>query len=204
MPSYKLQSSRLVELTVSNIMVQTPSWQWEGREIIWSPASESDYVAALHVRPGAVDRLILIRARARVHRNQEAFHLRGSTGENRTRELKNIAILAVASAPKTLNPTLDSGRWRRLSSLVTPTLPRGRHLRCSAQYSEDADHATAGRYPVEQGAVQLGAAHRDGGHWRRAAAAAERRHRRKGAPRRSGSRQPRPHGIPDLIRAMKF
>jgi hypothetical protein len=69
--------------------------------------------------------------------------------EQGRRELKNIAmaILAVASAPKTLNPTLDSGRWRRPPSLVrfTPTLPRGRHLRCSAQYSEAAAPPTTPR-----------------------------------------------------------
>jgi hypothetical protein len=61
-----------------------------------------------------------------------------------------MAILAVASAPKTLNPTLDSGRWRRPPSLVrfTPTLPRGRHLRCSAQYSEAAAPPTTPR-PVD-------------------------------------------------------
>jgi hypothetical protein len=44
--------------------------------------------------------------------------------------------------------------------------------------------AAAGGDPVEQGVVQLGAAHRDGRHRRRTAAAAQRLRSRKGAPRR--------------------
>ncbi|GJN24004.1 hypothetical protein PR202_gb11708 [Eleusine coracana subsp. coracana] len=59
-----------------------------------------------------------------------------------------MAILAVASAPKTLNPTLGPGHWRRPSSLVRFPLPLGRRLLCSAQYSEAATPLTTPR-PAE-------------------------------------------------------
>jgi hypothetical protein len=48
---------------------------------------------------------------------------------------------------------------------------------------DDAD-AAAGGNTMEQGALQLGAAYRDGGHRSRAAAASQRLRRREGAPRR--------------------
>ncbi|KAK3149936.1 hypothetical protein QOZ80_3AG0225030 [Eleusine coracana subsp. coracana] len=59
-----------------------------------------------------------------------------------------MSILAVASAPKTLNPSLGPGHWRRPSSLVRFPLPLGRRLRCSAQYGEAATPPTTPR-PAE-------------------------------------------------------
>ncbi|CAL4934828.1 unnamed protein product [Urochloa decumbens] len=56
-----------------------------------------------------------------------------------------MAILAVASPLKTLNPSAAGHRCGRLSSSLLrlpPPVPRGRRLRCSAQYGEFAAPAT--------------------------------------------------------------
>lgn len=65
---------------------------------------------------------------------------------------KNIAMatLAVASTLKTLNPSPADHRGRRLSSSLLhlpPPVPRGRSLRCSAQYGEAAAPATTTTTP---------------------------------------------------------
>lgn len=57
-------------------------------------------------------------------------------------------------------------------------------VRRSRGAPHDDGDAAAGGDTLEQGALQLGAAHRDGGHRSRAAAAAQRLRRRQGPPRR--------------------
>ncbi|CAL4926314.1 unnamed protein product [Urochloa decumbens] len=61
-----------------------------------------------------------------------------------------MAILAVASPLKTLNPSAAGHRRGRLSSSLLrlpPPVPRGRRLRCSAQYSEAAAPPTTTTTP---------------------------------------------------------
>ncbi|KAF8721874.1 hypothetical protein HU200_022818 [Digitaria exilis] len=61
-----------------------------------------------------------------------------------------MATLAVASTLKTLNPSPADHRGRRLSSSLLhlpPPVPRGRSLRCSAQYGEAAAPATTTTTP---------------------------------------------------------
>nr|CAB3498620.1 unnamed protein product [Digitaria exilis] len=61
-----------------------------------------------------------------------------------------MATLAVASTLKTLNPSPADHRCRRLSSSLLrlpPPVPRGRSLRCSAQYGEAAAPPTVTTTP---------------------------------------------------------
>ncbi|CAL4917998.1 unnamed protein product [Urochloa decumbens] len=61
-----------------------------------------------------------------------------------------MAILAVASPLKTLNPSAAGHRRGRLSSSLLrlpPPVPRGRRLRCSAQYGEAAAPPTTTTTP---------------------------------------------------------
>lgn len=106
-----------------------------------------------------------------------------------------VLLAAAAVGPhKTLNPTLSppssGGRLPASASrcpfrgAATSAAPRGTAGGGGSGVDVvDDDDAAADGDPVEQGALQLRSAHRDGGHRGGAAAAAQRRLRRAGAPR---------------------
>jgi hypothetical protein len=110
-----------------------------------------------------------------------------SEREKGKQELKKYRNGCPSRRLRSQNPT----PYPRLRPLAPPVFARPLPTDAATRASPPVLHAVwrghraaAGGDPVEQGAVQLGAAHRDGRHRRRTAAAAQRRRRRKGAPRR--------------------